>query len=40
VRLYPHCMNCSRRQGGLMSHMPDADRLSRGGALLADPLAP
>ncbi len=40
VRLYPHCMSCSQRQGGLMSHMPDASRLSRGSALLANPLAP
>ncbi len=34
VRLYPHCRNCASRQGGVMSQMPHADRVSRGLAVL------
>lgn len=35
VRLYPHCMNCSRRQGGIVNGMVHSDRVDRGVGVMA-----
>lgn len=34
VRLYPHCKNCSRRQGGVLSHVDVNDRVDAGVATM------